>query len=175
MLKSFRLSTISGARRGSCSLGQPNARIANSTYDSTTRLRAGIADDSDQTFHPARLIEVSRGSFIVRLGDFARNGPDLFVYLSPSADGYTDGVVELGRAQCRPRQPGLRPCSDRRVVRPQRGDLVQAVRRTVRDGNPGLSLRSATETGVVTIPSSGCNRGWASLPTRVARMATRFQ
>jgi hypothetical protein len=45
----------------------------------------------------ARLIETAPGSFTVRLEDFAvRNGPDLFVYLSPSADGYTDGAVELG-------------------------------------------------------------------------------
>jgi hypothetical protein len=26
-----------------------------------------------------------------------RNGPDLFVYLSPSADGYARGAIELGR------------------------------------------------------------------------------
>ena len=38
--------------------------------------------------------------FTLRLEDFAvRNGPDLFVYLSPSADGYTDGVIELGRVK----------------------------------------------------------------------------
>ena len=63
--------------------------------------RSGVFTGTDE-FHfgkgTARLIEVSPGSFIVRLEDFAvRNGPDLFVYLSPSADGYTDGVVELGR------------------------------------------------------------------------------
>ncbi len=35
---------------------------------------------------------------MVRLENFAvRNGPDLFVYLSPSADGYADGAIELGR------------------------------------------------------------------------------
>lgn len=45
----------------------------------------------------ARLIETSPGAFTVRLEDFAvRNGPDLFVYLSPSAEGYADGAVELG-------------------------------------------------------------------------------
>ena len=38
------------------------------------------------------------GTFVVRLQDFeVRNGPDLYVYLSPSADGYADGVIELGR------------------------------------------------------------------------------
>jgi hypothetical protein len=34
----------------------------------------------------------------VRLEDFAvRNGPDLYVYLSPAADGYAGGAIELGR------------------------------------------------------------------------------
>lgn len=34
----------------------------------------------------------------MRLEDFAvRNGPDLYVYLSPSPDGYADGAVEIGR------------------------------------------------------------------------------
>ena len=44
----------------------------------------------------AQLIETAPGVFVVRLEDFAvRNGPDLFVYLSPSADGYAQGAVEL--------------------------------------------------------------------------------
>jgi hypothetical protein len=63
--------------------------------------RSGVFTGADE-FHfgkgTARLIETSPGVFTVRLEDFAvRNGPDLFVYLSPSADGFTDGVVELGR------------------------------------------------------------------------------
>ena len=63
--------------------------------------RAGSFHGSDD-FHfgrgTARLIETSPGTFVVRLEDFAvRNGPDLFVYLSPSADGYADGAIELGR------------------------------------------------------------------------------
>ena len=46
----------------------------------------------------ARLIETAPGSFTVRLERFAvRNGPDLYVYLSPVADDYADGVIELGR------------------------------------------------------------------------------
>jgi hypothetical protein len=46
----------------------------------------------------ARLIETSPGTLVVRLEDFAvRNGPDLYVYLSPSATGYADGSIELGR------------------------------------------------------------------------------
>jgi hypothetical protein len=46
----------------------------------------------------ASLIETAPGTFTVRLEDFAvRNGPDLYVYLSPSADGYVDESIELGR------------------------------------------------------------------------------
>ncbi|MFL5777529.1 MAG: DM13 domain-containing protein [Chloroflexota bacterium] len=56
------------------------------------------ADDFHFGKGTARLIETSPGSFAVRLEDFAvRNGPDLFVYLSPSQDGYVDGAIELGR------------------------------------------------------------------------------
>ena len=64
-------------------------------------LRAGTFHGSDD-FHfghgTARLIETAPGSFVVRLEDFSvRNGPDLYVYLSPNADGYADGAIELGR------------------------------------------------------------------------------
>jgi hypothetical protein len=63
--------------------------------------RSGTFRGSDD-FHfgrgMARLIEVAPGSFVVRLEDFAvRNGPDLYVYLSPSPDGYANGAIELGR------------------------------------------------------------------------------
>lgn len=63
--------------------------------------RSGTFTGADE-FHfgegTARLIETAPGVFAVRLEDFAvRNGPDLYVYLSPSADGYADGAVELGQ------------------------------------------------------------------------------
>jgi hypothetical protein len=46
----------------------------------------------------ARLIETAPGQFTLRLEDFAvRNGPDLYVYLSPDATGYAEGAIELGR------------------------------------------------------------------------------
>jgi hypothetical protein len=62
---------------------------------------AGTFHGSDD-FHfgrgTARLIEIGPGTYVVRLEDFAvRNGPDLYVYLSPVADGYADGAIELGR------------------------------------------------------------------------------
>lgn len=56
------------------------------------------ADDFHFGRGTARLIETAPGTFVVRLEDFAvRNGPDLYVYLSPDAAGYTDGVLELGK------------------------------------------------------------------------------
>jgi hypothetical protein len=45
----------------------------------------------------ARLIETAPGIWVVRLEEFeVRNGPDLFVYLSESPDGYAQGGLELG-------------------------------------------------------------------------------
>jgi Electron transfer DM13 len=56
------------------------------------------ADDFHFGRGAASLIETMPGIFTVRLQDFAvRNGPDLYVYLSPSADGYARGSIELGR------------------------------------------------------------------------------
>jgi hypothetical protein len=62
---------------------------------------AGPFTGSDE-FHfgrgTARLIETAPGTYVVRLEDFAvRNGPDLYVYLSPDASGYADDAIELGR------------------------------------------------------------------------------
>ena len=46
----------------------------------------------------ATIIETAPGTFTLRLEDFSvRNGPDLFVYLSPEPDDYADGALELGR------------------------------------------------------------------------------
>jgi hypothetical protein len=84
---------------------RPNAPTAAPTPAPTTPpapiALAGSFHGSDD-FHfgrgTARLIEVAPGSFVVRLEDFAvRNGPDLYVYLSPSADGFAAGAIELGR------------------------------------------------------------------------------
>lgn len=45
----------------------------------------------------ALLVETAPGQYALRFEEFSvRNGPDLFVYLSPSADGYADGALELG-------------------------------------------------------------------------------
>lgn len=45
----------------------------------------------------ATLIETAPGTWIVRFEDFSvRNGPDLYVYLSPDPEGYTKDAIELG-------------------------------------------------------------------------------
>ena len=67
--------------------------------------RAGIRSGSSKgadDFHfgsgEAILIETAPGEWVVRFEHFSvRNGPDLFVYLSPDPAGYADGVLELGR------------------------------------------------------------------------------
>lgn len=56
------------------------------------------ADD----FHFARgralVVEVAPGQYVLRVEEFSvRNGPDLFVLLSPSTEGYRDGALKLGR------------------------------------------------------------------------------
>lgn len=63
--------------------------------------RTGEFSGADE-FHfgrgTASLIETAPGTWVVRVEDFSvRNGPDLFVYLSPDADGYDDAAIELGR------------------------------------------------------------------------------
>jgi hypothetical protein len=55
------------------------------------------ADDFHFGRGTAHLLETEPGVYVVRLADFeVRNGPDLYVYLSPSADGYAKGSLELG-------------------------------------------------------------------------------
>lgn len=63
--------------------------------------RAGTFKGADE-FHfgrgTATLIETAPGAWTVRFGSFSvRNGPDLYVYLSPDAAGYTAGAIELGK------------------------------------------------------------------------------
>jgi hypothetical protein len=46
----------------------------------------------------ASVIEVEPGRHHLRLDEFSvRNGPDLYVYLSPDADGYVVGAIEVGK------------------------------------------------------------------------------
>jgi hypothetical protein len=62
---------------------------------------AGAFNGTDE-FHfgngTASIIEVEPGRYHLRLEHFSvRNGPDLFVVLSPSANGYDGATLELGR------------------------------------------------------------------------------
>lgn len=68
---------------------------------SARRLSVGSFHGTDD-FHYGRgtatIIETAPGRYTLRLEDFSvRNGPDLFVYLSPVADDYTKDALELGR------------------------------------------------------------------------------
>ncbi|MCI0817129.1 MAG: DM13 domain-containing protein [Chloroflexi bacterium] len=55
------------------------------------------ADDFHTGSGTALLIENEPGVYVLRLEDFSvRNGPDLFVYLSPNPDGYDDAAINLG-------------------------------------------------------------------------------
>ena len=71
------------------SLAEP-AVLAEGTFRGTDDFHFGRGS--------ARLIEVEPGRFHLRLEDFSvRNGPDLYVYLSPDPSGYTDDALELGK------------------------------------------------------------------------------
>ncbi|HEY5641225.1 MAG TPA: DM13 domain-containing protein [Dehalococcoidia bacterium] len=55
------------------------------------------ADDFHFGEGTALLIESEPGEYVLRFEDFSvRNGPDLFVYLSPNAGGYDDAAINLG-------------------------------------------------------------------------------
>lgn len=55
------------------------------------------ADDFHFGEGTVRLIETEPGTYSLRVEDFSvLNGPDLFMYLSPSAEGYADGSINLG-------------------------------------------------------------------------------
>jgi hypothetical protein len=55
------------------------------------------ADDFHFGRGAALLIETAPGVYTLRFEEFSvRNGPDLYVYLSTSAEGYGDGSLELG-------------------------------------------------------------------------------
>jgi len=92
------------AEPGSVATTGPTPDPAAPTQGPTPALataRTGTFTGADE-FHfgsgTASLIETVPGSWTVRFESFSvRNGPDLFVYVSPDAAGYADGAIELGK------------------------------------------------------------------------------
>ena len=82
------------------------------------------------------------GSYILRLEDFSvRNGPDLYVYLSPAVDDYATGALELGQLKATDGAFGYAlPAGHRPRRFRQRDHLVQAVLAPVRGGAVGRRL-----------------------------------
>ena len=89
------------------SAATPRSDVSASATPSTTptviarRLASGSFHGTDD-FHfgrgTATIIETAPGAYTLRLDAFSvRNGPDLYVYLSPSAHDYVKGAVEVGR------------------------------------------------------------------------------
>ncbi len=65
------------------------------------RIASGSFHGTDD-FHfgrgTATIVEAAPGSYVIRLEDFSvRNGPDLYVYLSPAVDDHAPGSLEVGR------------------------------------------------------------------------------
>ena len=97
------LEPINGRR--SATAGPTAAPTASPTPAPTAFRPAVIATGSfhgSDDFHfgqgTATIVETAPGRYRLRFADFSvRNGPDLYVYLSPAADGYADGSLELGR------------------------------------------------------------------------------
>ena len=74
--------------------------VAASTGGTLVTLASGEWEGADD-FHfgsgGARLVEAADGSLTLTLEDFSvQNGPDLFVYVSPDANGWTEAAVNLG-------------------------------------------------------------------------------
>ena len=79
----------------------PSAPPAATPATTTPVVRSGAFAGADD-FHFGRgratLTEAADGSRTLGFDDFSvRNGPDLYVYLSPDPAGYADGAIELGR------------------------------------------------------------------------------
>jgi hypothetical protein len=98
--------TLAASRSSPTPMAVPSASAsirpsAPPTTAPTPRVLSGQFKGADE-FHFARgtaaLIETRPGRFTLRVEKFSvRNGPDLYVYLSPDPKGYAKGSVELGR------------------------------------------------------------------------------
>jgi hypothetical protein len=78
----------------------PSAEPELVPFEPVTLVRGEFRGSDDFHFGrgTATIIETAPGRYHLRLDDFSvRNGPDLFVYLSPDSGDYADGALELGR------------------------------------------------------------------------------
>ncbi|MEJ7697417.1 MAG: DM13 domain-containing protein [Candidatus Limnocylindrales bacterium] len=91
-----------GSTPGTASPPAPSATAGPRAPTVTAVGRFRGTDDFHFGFGTASIIEVEPGRYHLRLEDFSvRNGPDLYVYLSPKADGYTSDALELGSSRRR--------------------------------------------------------------------------
>jgi hypothetical protein len=80
--------------------GAPAAEATATPDPGAGVLAEGIVRDGDPGHNGegvARIIRDAEGNLFLRFEEFSvTNGPDLFVVLSPNADGYADGSLNLG-------------------------------------------------------------------------------
>lgn len=75
------------------------ATSAPTPFDPIVHARGTFAGTDEFHFGrgTASIVEVEPGRFRIQLEEFSvRNGPDLYVYLSPDPDGYVKGSLEVG-------------------------------------------------------------------------------
>ena len=93
--------TVVPAAPSSGPAGPTASAVPQPTPFATRTIATGEFDGTDE-FHfgrgTARIVETAPGTYTLRLTEFSvRNGPDLYVYLSPDADDYDDAALELGK------------------------------------------------------------------------------
>jgi len=79
--------------------GTATAAPTASPFVARTTLAGSFSGTDDFHFGrgTARIIETAPGAYVLRFENFSvRNGPDLYVYLSPNASGYDRAALELG-------------------------------------------------------------------------------
>ena len=79
--------------------GTATAAPTASPFVARTTLTGSFSGTDDFHFGrgTARIIETAPGAYVLRFENFSvRNGPDLYVYLSPNASGYDRAALELG-------------------------------------------------------------------------------
>ena len=88
---------VSSSSRSSSDLDAASSAADVSTARVTHQGTVVGADDFHFGRGRALLVETAPNEYTLRFEDFSvRNGPDLFVYLSPNPDGYAHGALNLG-------------------------------------------------------------------------------